>query len=133
LPLTYISPPGKGYIELSSASLRQAVGGTKKKTLASAEKEQERKAEEEKPKEKKGGKGAKPSRAIQPQYSLSVREEEALEQLAPLKAITIYSAAKTLGVKASISSNLLRSMAEKGLLDRVGGFSGHYVYAVKKK
>ncbi|HVP22335.1 MAG TPA: hypothetical protein VMS77_00320 [Conexivisphaerales archaeon] len=109
------------------------MGGTKKKTMASAEKEQDRKAEEEKPKEKKGGKGAKLSRAVQPQYSLNVREEDALGQLAPLKAITIYSAAKTLGVKASIASTLLRSMADKGMLDRVGGFSGHYVYAVKKR
>jgi len=109
------------------------VGGTKKKTMASAEKEQERKSEEEKSKEKKGQKGARPSRASQPQYSLNVREEDALSQLAPLKAITIYSAAKTLGVKASIASPLLRSMSEKGLLDRVGGFSGHYVYAVRKK
>jgi small subunit ribosomal protein S25e len=109
------------------------LGGTKKKTVASMEKEQERKGEEEKPKEKKGGKGAKPSRAIQPQYSLGVREEDALAQLAPLKAITIYSAAKALGIKASLSTSLLRSMAERGLLVRVGGFSGHYVYAVKKK
>jgi small subunit ribosomal protein S25e len=106
------------------------MGGTKKKTVASMEKEQERKVVEEKSKEKKG---SKPSRAIQPQYSLNVREEDAVAQLAPLKAITIYSAAKALGVKASISSPLLRSMAEKGLIDRVGGFSGHYVYAVKKK
>jgi small subunit ribosomal protein S25e len=109
------------------------MGGTKKKTVASMEKEQGRKDAEEKPKEKKGGKGGKPSRALQPQYSLSVREEDAVGQLAPLKAVTIYSAAKALGIKASIASPLLRSMTEKGLLERVGGFSGHYVYAVRKK
>jgi small subunit ribosomal protein S25e len=109
------------------------MGGTKTKTVASMEKEQGRKDVEEKPKEKKGGKGGKPSRALQPQYSLSVREEDAVGQLAPLKAITIYSAAKALGIKASIASPLLRSMTEKGLLHRIGGFSGHYVYAVKKK
>ncbi|MGA1974639.1 MAG: hypothetical protein ABSG92_03300 [Conexivisphaerales archaeon] len=109
------------------------MGGARKKTVASMEKEQDRKGEEEKPKDKKGGKGGKPSRAVQPQYSLNVREEDAVSQLAPLRAITIYSAAKALGIKAGISSILLRSMAEKGLLERVGGFSGHYVYAVKKK
>jgi len=116
-----------------TGTFRDSLGGTKKKTLAGMEKEQERKDEEEKSKEKKASKGSKLSRSGGPQFAVTIRDEDALQQLAPLKAITLYSATKVLGVKASVTAGIIRSMAEKGLIEKVGGFSGHYVYAVKKK
>jgi len=109
------------------------LGSKTKKSIAAMEKEQERKAEEEKSKEKKAGKAGKPSRYATGQFSLTVREEEAIQALAPLKAITLYGTAKALGVKASVASGLLRSMYEKGILERVGGRSGRYIYSVRKK
>ncbi|HEU16331.1 MAG TPA: hypothetical protein ENO38_01495 [Nitrososphaeria archaeon] len=55
-----------------------------------------------------------------------------LEKLRPLKALTIYSVAQALGVKGSTASALLRKLVESGAAVKVGGYSGHYVYAIKE-
>lgn len=112
------------------------MGGTKKKTLAGMEKEQSKKAEEETPKKKeskqkgkKGGAGGGAGGA-QPHLTFSLRDEDAISTLKGMKAITVYSAAKSFNVKASVASSTLRNLEAKGLIKRVGGFSGHYVYSL---
>ena len=56
-------------------------------------------------------------------------DQELLKSLASQKAITIYSAARSLNVSASIARTILASLESKGMLFKVGGYSGHYVWA----
>jgi len=58
-------------------------------------------------------------------------DAEMLKSLAPLKAITVYSASRALGVNASVASTLLKELEAKSVLIRTGGFSGHGVWFVK--
>jgi ribosomal protein S25 len=108
------------------------MGGTKKKTLAGMEKEQAKRAEEEsqkkkdtKQKGKKGGAGG-----AQPHLTFVLRDEDAMSALKGMKAITVYSAAKSFNVKASVASATLRNLEAKGMIKKVGRFSGHYVYSI---
>jgi len=107
------------------------MGGAKKKPLAAMEKAQRREAEEaqQKRKEAKREQQSKQLSTLQ----LKMNEEQILSTLAPLKAITVYGAAKTLGVKASIASTILKNLYQKGLLKKEGGFSGHPIYALSKQ
>lgn len=105
------------------------MGGTKRKTLAGMEKEQERKEAEEKKKDSKQ-KGKQKQSGAQPHLTFALKEDEVINQLKGLKAITIYNAAKAFNVKASVASATLKAMEAKGLIKKVGGFSGHYVYSL---
>ena len=103
------------------------MGGTKKKPIAKAEKA--RAIEEKKPEKK--GKEAKVAQQIQKHNSLLMPrlDDKQISQIfRNMKAVTVYSTAKTLEVNASVASALLRSLEAKRLLMKVGGYSGHYVY-----
>jgi len=56
-------------------------------------------------------------------------DQELMKPLHPMKAITIYTAARSLNVNASVARVILASLESKGLVRRVGGFSGHYIWA----
>jgi small subunit ribosomal protein S25e len=49
-----------------------------------------------------------------------------------MKAITVQSLSKALGVKISIANNYIRNLESKGLVKLVGGYSGHKVYSYNK-
>lgn len=108
------------------------MGGTKKKTLASMEKSQNEEDTQPDGGKKKttATKEAKPMgerkrvEVLMPKQS----EQELLRSLSSQKAITIYSAARGLNVSASIAKVILTSLESKGLISKVGGFSGHYVW-----
>lgn len=106
------------------------MGGQKKKSLAKSEKNQ--KTTEYKTdktttkKEWKKDQATKQIKVLLPKLN----DDQLVRNLASLKAITIYGAARVLGVKASIASTVLKSLTSKGLLRVEGGYSGHYVYAV---
>jgi len=104
------------------------MGGQKKKSLAKAEKNQQTGEDKTSPKKKEGRKelATKQIKVLLPKLN----DEQLVKSLGSLKAITIYGAARVLGVKASIASTVLKSLASKGLLRVEGGYSGHYVYAV---
>lgn len=53
-----------------------------------------------------------------------------VKTLTPVKAITIYSAARALGVSAAVAKGVLSGLESRGLVAKVGGFSGHYVWTV---
>jgi len=107
------------------------MGGAKKKPLASMEKTQQKEPEEsqQKRKEAKREQQSKQLSTLQ----LKMNEEQILNALAQLKAITVYAAAKTLGIKASVASSILKSLYQKGLLKKEGGFSGHPIYALNQQ
>jgi small subunit ribosomal protein S25e len=111
------------------------MGGVKKKSLASMEKTQD--SQDAGQEETSKGKKAKDQKA-QPQQKRQLAflppkmsEAEMVKSLAPLRAITITTASRALGVNASIANAVLKELETKQLLVRAGGFSGHGVWAVK--
>lgn len=102
------------------------MGGAKKKTIAQSEKRQRIEAS----KQEKHGK----SKLTQTQASLKnmmvpkVDEAEAAKIFGSMKAVTIYSTAKSLGMNASMAWSLIKNLESKSILEKVGGYSGHYVY-----
>lgn len=111
------------------------MGGVKKKSLASMEKSQESEGGEQTPGQQQKGKKTKEKAAPQQQKRLpflvpKMTDQEMIKALAPLKAITLYSASRALGVNASIASGVLESLESRSLITRVGGYSGHYVWAI---
>ncbi len=109
------------------------MGGTKKKTLASMEKTQNEEGEQQadgskikKPEKSKAVPGErKKVDVLMPRLG----DQELLKSLASQKAITIYTAARSLNVSASIARTVLASLESKGMVFKVGGYSGHYVWA----
>jgi small subunit ribosomal protein S25e len=107
------------------------MGGTKKKTLASMEKTQNEEGEtqadgsKKKPEKLKAVVGErKRVEVLMPKMG----DQELLKSLGSQKAITVYSAARSLNVSASIAKTILGSLETKGALTKVGGYSGHYVW-----
>jgi small subunit ribosomal protein S25e len=109
------------------------MGGTKKKTLASMEKTQNEDGEQqadgskkkvEKVKTNVGGE-RKRVEVLMPKMG----DQEFLKSLGSQKAITVYSAARSLNVSASIARTIVANLESKGMLFKVGGYSGHYVWA----
>jgi small subunit ribosomal protein S25e len=116
------------------------MGGTKKKSLASMEKSQDDEStsadgssttttKKKTTKEVRGPGERKRVEVLMPRLS----DQELLKPLSSMKAITIYAAAKNLNVNASIARAILTSLESKGMLMKVGGFSGHYVWAPVSK
>src|SRR5271157_2805984 len=106
------------------------MGGVKKKSMASMEKSQDSEGEGQTPAPQQKGKKTKEKAAPQQQKKLpflvpKMSQEEMVKALTPLKAITLYSASRALGVNASIASGVLRDLEGRNLITRIGGFSGH--------
>lgn len=113
------------------------MGGVKKKSLASMEKSQDTQeagqeqaapTKAKKTKETKAGPQQKRQLAFLPP---KMNDAEMLKSLTPLKAITVYTASRALGVNASVATGVLKDLEVKNLLTRAGGFSGHGVWAIK--
>ena len=113
------------------------MGGVKKKSLASMEKTQDSQdagqeqgapSKGKKSKEQKAGPQQKRQLAFLPPR---MSDAEMVKSLTPLKAITVYTASRALGVNASVASGLLKELEAKSMLVRSGGFSGHGVWSVK--
>jgi len=62
----------------------------------------------------------------------NLKDEQAIKTLLPLKAVTIYGAAKVLGVRASIAVRILKKLENKGLINKVGGTNGRCIYSIAK-
>ena len=111
------------------------MGGTKKKSMAQMEKEQESRDEggQQAGETQKGKKGKETKGPPQQQKKLpflvpKMTDQEMMKSLSPLKAITVLGAARAMGVNASIATGLLRGLESRKLVTKVGGFSGHYVW-----
>ncbi len=111
------------------------MGGTKKKSLASMEKSQDDNANSaagggDQPGKKKTEK----TKVVGERKRVDVlmpraNDQELMKTLGSLKAITIYAAARSLSVNASVARSVLASLEQKGMVKRVGGYSGHYIWA----
>ena len=86
----------------------------------------------------KGKKGSEQKTAPQQHKQLpflvpKMTDDDLMNSLAPLKAITIYTASRALGVNASIATWLLHDLEGKKMISKAGGFSGHAVWSVAPK
>jgi small subunit ribosomal protein S25e len=114
------------------------MGGVKRKSMAAMEKSQG--GDDQTPQgadASKGGKKTAEKKAapVQQKQKLpfltpKMADQDMVKSLTPLKAITVFTASRALGVNSSIANGVLRSLEGKKLLVRVGGFSGHYVWKV---
>ncbi len=115
------------------------MGGVKKKSLVSMEKKQDSQDTEQQTGDaQKGKKGTEQKTAPQQHKRLpflvpKMTEDDMMKSLAPLRAITIYTASRALGVNASIATGLLRDLEGKKMISKAGGFSGHVVWSVASK
>ena len=116
------------------------MGGVKKKSLASMEKSQDSSEGAQGQGQAQPQKGKKTEKKAAPpqQKRLAflppkMSDAELLKTLTPLKAITIYSASRALGVNAAVASGVLRSLEGKSMIVKAGGFSGHYVWSLPQK
>jgi small subunit ribosomal protein S25e len=101
------------------------MGGTKKVTAAKQEKAQEAKdAKDSKKGRKDKGEGG-PRKA---EITVIVNEKEAMKIIQGSKVVTIHDLARQTGVKVSAANAFLINLTKKGLVKRVGGYSGHYIY-----
>jgi small subunit ribosomal protein S25e len=115
------------------------LGGVKKKSLASMEKKQDSEDTQQQAGEApRGKKGTEQKAAPQLHKRLpflvpKMTEDEMMKSLTPLKAITIYTASRALGVNTSVATGLLRELEGKKVILKTGGFSGHSVWSVAPK
>jgi small subunit ribosomal protein S25e len=113
----------------------EIMGGTKKKSMTQADKAQtaqdSAQGDSKKP-EKKTAKEAKLAQQQAKQQALiapKMDDKQLLKTLITLKAITVYGAARALGLNAAIALQTLRNLESKNVIKKVGGYSGHYIYA----
>ena len=101
------------------------MGGTKKVTAAKQEKNQGAKdAKDSKKGRKDKGEGG-PRKA---EITVMVNEKEAMKIIQSSKVVTCHDLARQTGVKISAANVFLIESTKKGLVKRVGGYSGHRIY-----
>ncbi|MEK6908014.1 MAG: MarR family transcriptional regulator [Thermoproteota archaeon] len=101
------------------------MGGTKKVTAAKQEKTQGAKdAKDSKKGRKDKGEGG-PRKA---EITVMVNEKEAIKIIQSSKVVTCHDLARQTGVKISAANAFLIESTKKGLVKRVGGYSGHHIY-----
>ena len=93
--------------------------GSKNKSVSSSEKSQGGKDKVKK--EKKDHSDKK-------EVAVFINEEEADKIIKSSKAITIQDLARQTNVKISTANAFLKKALEQGIVKKVGGFSGHYIY-----
>ena len=83
---------------------------------------------------KPSGKEEKKGKPQQRQkLAVLIEEPAGMKAIGGMKAITIQSLAKTTGVKISAANSFIKSLEAKGIVKRVGGYSGHRVYEKVKQ
>jgi small subunit ribosomal protein S25e len=107
------------------------MGGVKKKTLSStkATGQQPSDATTNKPKKDENKSSVKSQKH---KSSVIIDDINDTSIIRGMKAITVQSLSKVLGVKISIANNYIRNLESKGLVKLVGGYSGHKVYSFNK-
>jgi ribosomal protein S25 len=115
------------------------LGGVKKKSLASMERKQDSQDTEPQAGDAQKGKKGTEQKTVPQQHKRlpflvpKMTDDDMVKSLAPLRAITIYTASKALGVNASIASGMLRDLEGKKMISKAGGFSGHTVWSIAPK
>ena len=99
------------------------MGGSKNKSPAQKEKSQKQDTGSKKSKKsEKGDAGAKTTLAV------TIDESKATKYINETKVITVHDLARQTGVIISVANSFLRKSLKDGVVKKLGGFSGHYVY-----
>ncbi len=99
------------------------MGGGKKPTAAKKDKSSNTK--DSKKKKDKGDGG--PRKA---EITVMLNEQQAMKIIQNSKVITVQDLARQTGVKISAANAFLKESTNKGIVKRVGGYSGHHLYQV---
>jgi small subunit ribosomal protein S25e len=62
-----------------------------------------------------------------------LEDSQGMKAISGMKAITVQSVAKAAGVKISVANSFVKSLESKGLVRKIGGYSGHRVYEKVKQ
>lgn len=65
--------------------------------------------------------------------SVVLEEPVGMKAIAGMKAITIQSVAKSANVKISVANAFVKSLEARGLVKKIGGYSGHRIYEKVKQ
>jgi len=104
------------------------MGGVKKKTLSSSKATGQQPSDgTNKPKKDETKPQIKSQRH---KSSVIIEDINDISLIKGMKAITVQSIAKVLGVKISIANNYIRNLESKGTVKFIGGYSGHKVYSL---
>ena len=102
------------------------MAGAKKSTGESKDKSSNTKASDGKDTKKKKDKvegGIKKAEIV-----VIVNEQQALKIIQNSKVITVQDLARQTGVKISAANAFLKESTSKGIVKRIGGYSGHHLY-----
>ena len=113
------------FIKVGSSFIRgiffsQFMGGAKKPTTVKKDKTPK---DSKKSKKDKGEVG--PRKA---EITVMVNEKQGLKIIENSKVITVQDLARQTGVKISAANAFLIESTKKGIVKRVGGYSGHHLY-----
>ena len=97
------------------------MGGAKKPTTANKDKSAGSK--DTKKKKDKGEGGPKKAEIV-----VKVNEDQALKIIQNSKVVTVQDLARQTGVKISAANAFLKESTTKGIVKKVGGYSGHHLY-----
>ncbi|MFB5616270.1 MAG: MarR family transcriptional regulator [Nitrosopumilus sp.] len=97
------------------------MAGAKKTTTASKDKSAGSKDTKKKKDKGEGG----PKKA---EITVQVNEQQALKIIQNSKVVTVQDLARQTGVKISAANAFLKETTSKGIVKRVGGYSGHHLY-----
>lgn len=112
---------------ISGIFFSEIMGGTKKITPAKQDKAQASKDSKDSKKGKKDKGESGPRKA---EITVMVNEKEAMKIIQNSKVVTVHDLARQTGVKISAANAFLIESTKKGLVKRVGGYSGHHIYQV---
>ena len=62
------------------------------------------------------------------EITVMVNEQQALKIIQNSKVLTVQDLARQTGVKISAANAFLKESTNKGIIKRVGGYSGHHLY-----
>jgi len=97
------------------------MGGGKKPTTTKKDKPSNTKDS----KKKKGSGDGGPRKA---EITVMLNEQQAMKIIQNSKVVTVQDLARQTGVKISAANAFLKESTNKGIVKRVGGYSGHYLY-----
>ncbi len=97
------------------------MAGAKKTTTATKDKSTGSKDTKKKKDKGEGG----PKKA---EITVKVNEQQALKIIQNSKVVTVQDLARQTGVKISAANAFLKESTSKGIVKRVGGYSGHHLY-----
>ncbi len=100
------------------------MAGQKKKSTG--QKERSRTDSKKNAKGKKGDK--QDNKSAKATIVVALSEQQALKIVRASKGITTQDLARQTGVKISTANAFLRRSLEGGVIEKIGGRSGHYIY-----